>query len=232
MSCSPRPVSGACSGRASASGSGRSAAAGEPARAQLVGEPDGLRGRRHPEPAAQRRPQGLEDLGRRGAVAGAGEPRHQLARGVLGDRVELEPPPRVAERGGHPPVRLGALPRRAEQRDDALAMRVARDERPLVVEVGDELPVGQRERRLEVAGRGEPRRLADVDGDGGPVRDPDPLAAGVEHVGRGGGERPADGGQRGAQAAARAGLEHVGPEHRRDLRARVQALVVRQPREQ
>ena len=119
-----------------------------------------------------------------------------------------------------------------EQIGHALAVRVARLQDPVVVEVDQQLLSTERQRVGVQSGRDQPVDLPHVDPELRPFRHPHPFALG-DHVRAGGlAELPAQGGQRRPQARPSAALEHVGPEQRGHLGALVEPRAIREPGEQ
>ena len=191
----------------------------------------GIGRRRHAEFAAQRPGERLVRGNRGGGVAPGGEPPHQDAGGVLGERVELEPAARVRHRGVVVPARLGLLAERGEQAANPIAVIVPRLEHPVVVEVGEQRSVAAQLDGLRPAALPrEPVDLTHVDPEAGTV-EAHALAIGGEVVARLA-ELAPQGRERRAQARARAAVEHVGPEHRGHARARVPSRVESEPSEQ
>ena len=167
-------------------------------------------------------------LGERGApVPGRVEPAHQRSVDLLRERLERSLAP--GERHGSAQIaRLdGRRRERLEQRDDALAMVVLRLERPLVAEIRQQVVVAKRERVRESSLRPQALGLEDVDRR--LRREPDAFARRDEGVFT---ERAPERPERAAQARARALVEHVGPEDRRDGCPRMEAGMKREPRQE
>ena len=126
------------------------------------------------------------------------------------------------------PRRLGRVGERAQPRRQALAVRVALGQHPVLLEPGEQLAVAERERLLGPARREQRLDLARVD----PRRvERDRVAVGDEADARRA-ERAAELVERRAQARPGARVEDVGPEARRDGRARVAAGMQREEAEQ
>ena len=77
------------------------------AAAQLLGQRTGRLRRDDPQLVAEAAAEPLKGPDRRSAIAGRGQPPHQLALGVLGKRIERHLPAGVVDRAGHVPVALG-----------------------------------------------------------------------------------------------------------------------------
>jgi hypothetical protein len=147
--------------------------------------------------------------------------RGSTARGAAGGGAARE-----ADRLGRVGGPLGHL---RQHLGPASALAVARVARPFVVEARQQLALAQRQRLLGPA-LGD--QLLESEGVHPGVAQADGLAGGHQVPVRGVPQRPAQRRQRGAEARARALLEHVGPKRARDLRARMRARVQRQPGEQ
>ena len=130
------------------------------------------------------------------------------------------------------PGPLGRVAERREEVTDPVAVRLALLEHPVVVEVGQEVAVGERQGLVRPAFGDETPDLPNVNPDVGAVLDADAVAAGDDVAGGVRPHAPSQRRQGGPEAGPRAGLEHVGPEDRRDTRAWVQPGVVGQPRQQ
>jgi hypothetical protein len=160
------------------------------------------------------------------AVPGGGEVADEVARGLLGERVEGDARAGVPNGLGRVRGPCGQL---TQELAAALAVAVTGITRPLVVQPREELAVGEGKRVLEPPGRGlllEGQRV-----DPGTAQ-PDRLPRGLEVVVGRVTERAAHGGQGGAQAGAGALLEHVGPEGAGKLGARPRARVEGEPGQQ
>ena len=102
--------------------------------------------RRHAQLALEAGAEGLVGGHGRRPVPAQSQPSHQHPRAVLGHGIELEPPARVGHGGVQVAGRLGRLAERREQLAGALALRPARLEHPVVVEVHEQVGSGQLER--------------------------------------------------------------------------------------
>ncbi len=193
-----------------------------PLGAELLDQRARLAGRRHAQVTLQDGAERLVGGHRRRPVPAQCQPPHQHPGGVLGHGLELEPSARVRHGRLQVAGRLGRLPERPEQLAGALALRLARLEDPVVVEVDEQLGPIQR----QCVG------VMDVDPDLSALDETDALALGDDVSGGGLSQLATQSGQRRPQTRAGAALEHVRPEHRRHPGARMQPRVIREPREQ
>ena len=165
---------------------------------------------------------------RGGAVALGREAADVRAPPLLGVRVQRDLLTRQPDGRGAVAARLGRIGERAQPRGQALAVRVALGQHPVLLEAGQQLAVAQRERLLGPARREQRLDLARVDPFG---VERDRVAVGNEAAARRP-ERAAELVERRAQAGPRARVEDVGPEPRGDRGARVAAGMQREEAEQ
>ena len=145
---------------------------------------------------------------------------------LLPHRLERDLAPGVGERC----LGLGVLGQPLEQVDEAVAVGVARPQRPLVLEAGQQRRVAELRRPGELALGDEGIELAGVDQDVAVELD---VVARRHDVGAARlAEVAAQGPDRAAQARAGAGVEHVGPEARGELAAGLRPGVQREPGEE
>ncbi len=197
-------------------------------RPDLRGERPRLGRRRDPEPRAQPVAQALVGRERGGPVAGGREAADERPPPLLGVRVERDLLAAQPDGRGAVAARLGRVGERAQPRRQTLAVRVALGQHPVLLEPGQQLAVAERERLLGPARREQRLDLARVD----PRRvERDRVAVGDEADARRA-ERAAELVERRAQARPGARVEDVGPEPRRDGRARVAAGMQREEAEQ
>ncbi len=165
------------------------------------------------------------------AVAGGGEPRHEVAMRGLVERVERRASPRPDDRRVGVPVRVGLVGQAVEHAGEPVAELVARLQRPLVLEPGEQVAADQpgrlgepavahlRVERLHV----HPQAGAGVEAEAVPPGHDDlPVRA----------QRAAQRPHRAAQTGPGARVQHVRPELRGHVTARMLAGVQRQPRQQ
>ncbi len=126
-----------------------------------------------------------------------------------------------------PLERLALLPPRLavggsvlHQLGDALAMALASDERPIVLEPLEQRAAAQRERRVRVSAAGQALELAHIHPRRRRLGQCHVIATDHQRLSELAPQRP----QRAAQTRPRAGIEHVGPEPRRELGAEDRAL--------
>ena len=182
--------------------------------------------RRQAQLAAQPLAQALVGGQGGGAVAGRGQAAHEAAVHLLPHRLERDLAPGVGERC----LGLGVLGQPLEQVDEAVAVGVARPQRPLVLEAGQQRRVAELRRPGELALGDEGIELAGVDQDVAVELD---VVARRHDVGAARlAEVAAQGPDRAAQARAGAGVEHVGPEARGELAAGLRPGVQREPGEE
>ena len=162
-------------------------------------------------------------------VARGHEVTHQRPVGRLVERVERRAPAREPDGVAVVRARRGSVRERAERSAAPLAVLLARTQRPLVLQAGEQVAVAERQRVLRAPGGEQRAKRERVDLD--VRREPDAVAVGAQRVGA----RPECGAQareRGAQARPGAAVEHVRPERGRDVGARVAPRVQCQPRQQ
>ena len=135
---------------------------GPPRRATADRVVERARGRRRGdgEGAAQALAQLVVGHERPGAVARRDQPLDQVARGLLGERVEREPGPSQAHRLGRVAGALGHL---GQDLGPAPALLVAGVAGPLVVQAREQLALAELQRLLEPAGRDQLREREGVD---------------------------------------------------------------------
>ncbi len=200
-------------------------------RAEVVGRAPRLGRGCDPQLAAQALAQPVVHADRRGALAGGREAAHQPAVGRFVEAVERRLPARPREGCGRVARVLGGAREPLEDADQGLAVRGARLDRPVVVELGQELPAAHRDGLLEPPRRRQVGEGAGVDPDRVRTGEADLSAVRHQRVG-GGAERSAHRPHRGAQAPACARVEHVGPEPRREVRPRMRPGMQREPRQE
>ena len=201
-------------------------------RAQLLDQRASLGRRRHAVLAPQARTERFVGRDARRGVARAPQPLDERTRRLLGRGLEIEPATREASGGLRVARLLRPCAEDVQDRSHTVAVNRALLEHPVVVQIGQEVAAGELQRCLQATFCAQPLGLPDIDPDLRPVLDAHPIAAGVDDGGGLVAGLPAQRRQRRPQAGPGAALEHVGPEHRRDPRARVQAGVVRQPRQE
>ena len=126
---------------------------------------------------------------------------------LLVERVDLHLAPGPADRVADLAALHAVTGELLEQGDHALAMALARGQRPLVLHPLQQLPVAERQRLLGRRVADEPLELARVDPQVRVRAQPDTLSVDDDPVG----ELPAQRPQHAAQARPRALVEHVGP---------------------
>ncbi len=143
--------------------------------------------------------------------------------GLLGERVERDLAACERDRRREVPRGFRASGHPLQQRHHLRAVLVASLVDPVVVEVLEQLAPRELERILEPALRDEPLELAYVCPDLIGAGEGDSVAGGQQVAIGVGAQRATQSRQGAAQARARALVEHVGPEARRELAARVRA---------
>ena len=195
-------------------------------RSQRLRQRLGLPRRPHPY-AGEHAAAELRVLRQRGApVSGRIEAAHERPVDPLCERVERRLAPREIDRAPCIACLVGGEGKRLQERHGAIAVRIACFEHPLVVEPGQKRSLAERQRLLAAPIEAQAVGFDHVDpGVGG---EPDAVAARHERVAERASQRP----ERTAQARSGALVQHVGPEPRRDVRARVETGVEREPAEQ
>ena len=218
--------SGSARGGLDIAGMGRAGRAGPHLRDQLARRR--RRGDRQLGPQPLGEPPVRGDRG--GAVAARREPRDQVAVRLLRQRLERHALAGAGDRGGMVAGGRGPLGQLGQQRAAGRALLVARHREPVArVEPGQQLAAPQRQRSLRPPGGRQRRRVGDV---GRRVDEADVLARGDQASVRGRPERAAHVRERAAQARARGLVEHVRPEPRSQLAARVPARAQREVAQQ
>lgn len=171
--------------------------------------------------------------GQRGRdVAGAGQPGHQPALGLLRLRCQFSLPAGPGERRVRIAIGLGLLGEAFEQTEHLGAKPLAGLLHPVVVELGQQLGPGERDGLGQPAGGGEVGELVEVEPDLPRRVEPELIPARPQVPGTGLGQSLPEHPHGAAQVLPRGGVRHVGPERGRDPRPRVQPGVQRQPGQQ
>jgi hypothetical protein len=193
---------------------------------QPLGRPPRLRRRGDPELRAQALPHAGVLRERARSVACVREPTDQIARGTLVQRVHARAPPRPLDGAAEIAGRLHLGGETLQGRAQPCVVLVAQRERPLVVELVEQLSAAERHGLAEAVLSHEPRELARVHPDV-LVAQRDAVPVGDHDIAGGRAQGP----DRAAQARPRARVQHVGPEPRREPRPRMRARMQRQPGE-
>jgi hypothetical protein len=200
--------------------------------AQLLDERARLLGRRDAEIAPQDDAERLIRRDRRRAVPATTQPAHEHPCGILRRGIELEPAARVRHGGLQVVRRLGRLADGRQQLADTLALRLARLEDPIVVEVDEQLIPAQRQRIGPAVHCNQALDLAHVDPEPGAVGDAHALPLRDDVAAGGLSQFATQRRERRPQARPSAALQHIRPEDCRHPRPRVQPRVIRQPAQQ